>query len=111
MTFGPIVAPLVWAPLADALGRRPVYVGKTCSDVQHLPPLTQYPACLAVLTVACIGLAEVPTNKWWLLMILRIIQAAGSASTLALSGGVVSDLATPAERGGLMGVTGIGTMV
>lgn len=48
---------------------------------------------------------------WWLLMVLRVVQAFGSASTVALAGGVVSDIATPAERGGFMGVSTLGAMV
>ena len=40
--------------------------------------------CMVVLSVACVGLALVPTNAYWLLMLLRCLQAAGSASTVAL---------------------------
>ena len=40
--------------------------------------------CMVVLCGACVGLALVPTNAYWLLMVLRCLQAAGSASTIAL---------------------------
>lgn len=61
------VAPMFWGPLADRYGRRPSYIG-----------------CLTVLTLSNVGLALVPTNAYWLLMVLRCLQAAGSASTIAL---------------------------
>ncbi|KAG0702033.1 major facilitator superfamily domain-containing protein [Suillus ampliporus] len=44
-------------------------------------------------------------------MLLRCIQAAGSASTVALGAGVIGDIATPAERGGFFGVFTIGPQV
>jgi len=43
-------------------------------------------------------------------MVLRCIQAAGSASTLAIGAGVISDISTPAERGGFYGVFALGPM-
>lgn len=39
---------------------------------------------MIVLSLACVGLALVPTDAYWLLMVLRCLQAAGSASTIAL---------------------------
>lgn len=58
---------MLWGLLSDRLGRRPIFL-----------------ACLLVLSTACIGLALVPTSDYWLLMLLRCVQAAGSASTVAL---------------------------
>ncbi len=78
---------MIWGPLADKSGRRPVYL-----------------ACLLTLCGSCIGLALVPTNAYWLLMLLRCIQAAGSASTIALGSGVIVDIASRAERGFYLGV-------
>ncbi|KAJ3552406.1 hypothetical protein NP233_g12892 [Leucocoprinus birnbaumii] len=43
-------------------------------------------------------------------MVLRCVQAAGSASTLAIGAGVISDISTPAERGGFYGVFALGPM-
>lgn len=40
--------------------------------------------CLLILSVTCIGLAVIPTSAYWLLMVLRCIQAGGSASTVAV---------------------------
>jgi MFS family permease len=60
-------APMVWGTLADRIGRRPLFL-----------------LCLFLLSASCVGLALVPTNAYWLLMVLRCLQAAGSASTIAL---------------------------
>lgn len=60
-------APMFWGPVADRWGRRPSFL-----------------ACLLILALSCVGLALVPTSSYWLLMLLRSIQAAGSASTIAL---------------------------
>jgi MFS family permease len=61
------LAPMVWGTLSDRWGRRPITF-----------------ACLATLSLSCVGLALVPTSAYWLLMLLRCLQAAGSASTVAL---------------------------
>ena len=58
---------MFWGTISDYFGRRPTTA-----------------ACLLVLSLSCIGLALVPTSAYWLLMVLRCLQAAGSASTLAI---------------------------
>jgi MFS family permease len=63
------VTPMLWGTLADRLGRRPIFI-----------------ACIAILSLSCVGLALCPTNAYWLLMLMRCVQAAGSASTVALGG-------------------------
>ncbi|KDQ24734.1 hypothetical protein PLEOSDRAFT_1078768 [Pleurotus ostreatus PC15] len=88
------VAPMFWGPIADSYGRRPVFL-----------------ACLTVLCVSCIGLALVPTSAYWLLMLLRCLQAAGSASTTTTGAGVIGDIAIPAERGGFFGIYSLGPLV
>ncbi|KAH7338906.1 MFS general substrate transporter [Rhizoctonia solani] len=88
------ISPMLWGGLADRFGRRPVYL-----------------TCLSLLLLSCVGLALVPTNAYWLLMVLRCFQAAGSASMIALGAGVISDIATPAERGGFMGLFSLGPMI
>ncbi|CAA7265936.1 unnamed protein product [Cyclocybe aegerita] len=88
------VAPMVWGPVSDHVGRRPISA-----------------ACLLILSLSCIGLALVPTSDFWLLMLLRCIQASGSASTIAIGAGVIGDVSTRAERGGFFGVFTIGPMV
>ncbi|KAL1951425.1 hypothetical protein VTO73DRAFT_574 [Trametes versicolor] len=88
------ISPMFWGTLSDRWGRRPMFIG-----------------CMIVLSVACVGLALVPTNAYWLLMLLRCLQAAGSASTVALGAGVIADIAAPAERGSFFGMWNIGPMV
>ncbi|KAJ3573050.1 hypothetical protein NP233_g2682 [Leucocoprinus birnbaumii] len=87
-------APMLWGTLSDNWGRRPITA-----------------ACLLVLALSCVGLALTPTSAYWLLMVLRCLQAAGSASTIAIGAGVVSDISTPEERGGFFGFFTLGPMV
>ena len=58
---------MFWGTLSDRWGRRPIMI-----------------ACLVTLSLSCVGLALVPTSAYWLLMLLRCIQATGSASTVAV---------------------------
>jgi MFS family permease len=44
-------------------------------------------------------------------MVLRCLQSAGSASTIAIGAGVVSDISTPEERAGFFGFFTLGPMV
>lgn len=88
------ISPMFWGTMADRIGRRPVFL-----------------VCLLVLCLSCIGLALVPTSAYWALMLLRCIQAAGSASTVALGAGVIGDIGTPAERGGFFGIFTMGPQV
>ncbi|OCH86051.1 MFS general substrate transporter [Obba rivulosa] len=88
------ISPMFWGTLADRWGRRPMFL-----------------ACMLVLALSCVGLALVPTDDYWLLMVLRCIQAAGSASTIALGAGVIGDIAAPHERGNFFGLWNIGPMV
>lgn len=43
-----------------------------------------YLVCLVILIGSCIGLAVCPTNAYWLLLVLRCVQAGGCASMIAL---------------------------
>ncbi|KAI9507806.1 MFS general substrate transporter [Russula earlei] len=88
------LSPMVWGTLSDRLGRRPIMF-----------------ACLTTLSLSCVGLALVPTSAYWLLMVLRCLQAAGSASTFALGAGIIADISAPAERGGFFGIFGLGPLV
>jgi MFS family permease len=85
---------MFWGTLADSFGRRLMFI-----------------CCLLLLSVSCIGLALVPSNAYWLLLLLRCLQSAGSASTIALGAGVIGDISSPAERGGFFGVYNIGPLV
>ncbi|KAF8960020.1 MFS general substrate transporter [Flammula alnicola] len=77
------IAPMLWGPVADHVGRRPISA-----------------ACLLILSLSCIGLALVPTSEFWLLMLLRCLQAVGA--------GVIGDISNRAERGGFFGIFTLG---
>ena len=101
---------MIWGTISDYFGRRPTTA-----------------ACILVLSLSCIGLALVPTSAYWLLMVLRCLQAAGSASTIAIGNiylfltlflfsvsvgaGVVGDISSGAERGGFYGLFMLGPLV
>lgn len=85
---------MLWGPLSDRYGRRPIFI-----------------ICLIVLTGSCIGLALCPTNGYWLLLVLRCLQASGCSSTIALGMGVIGDISEPEERGGFVGIFNLGPMV
>ncbi|KAI8160838.1 hypothetical protein K4K49_008024 [Colletotrichum sp. SAR 10_70] len=88
------ISPMLWGPLSDRYGRRPVFL-----------------VCLTVLIGACVGIAVCPTDAFWLLIVLRCLQAAGCASTIALGAGVIGDISTPEERGGFFGMFNLGPML
>lgn len=79
------IAPSFWGPVSDVKGRRVAY----CST-------------FAVFLGACVGLAL--SRSYAALVVLRCLQSAGSASTIAIGSGVIGDITTRAERGGYMGV-------
>jgi MFS family permease len=79
------LSPSVWGAVADVHGRRLTYI---CTFIVYIG--------------ACIGLAK--TEHYYQLVILRCLQSAGSASTIAIGSGVVGDITTREERGGYMGI-------
>ena len=85
------LTPGIFAAFSDSIGRRPTYI-----------------FCFAVYILANIGLALTPS--YWLLMLLRAIQATGNSATVALGAGVIADIATPKERGGYLGIFGVGPL-
>ncbi|EFQ35504.1 major facilitator superfamily transporter [Colletotrichum graminicola] len=86
------LAPSFWGPVSDVKGRR-----------------VAYGCTFAVFLGACIGLAE--TRNYATLVALRCLQSTGSASTIAIGSGVISDITTREERGGYMGVFQAGLLV
>ncbi|KAK0216792.1 MFS general substrate transporter [Armillaria fumosa] len=88
------VFPMIWGPLSDRWGRRPCII-----------------ASLVILTFTCVGLALVPTNAFWLLMVLRFLQSAGCTGAVALGAGAIADITTRANRGGYFGAFNVGPMI
>ncbi|EXJ84722.1 hypothetical protein A1O3_05393 [Capronia epimyces CBS 606.96] len=88
------ISPMLWGPLSDRLGRRPMFL-----------------ICLTILVASCIGLALTPPSAFWLFLLLRALQAGGCASTIALGSGVIGDISTPEERGGYFGMFNLGPML
>ncbi|KAF3917275.1 hypothetical protein AA313_de0204760 [Arthrobotrys entomopaga] len=86
------LAPSLWGPISDAKGRRVAY---SCTFL--------------VFLTACIGLAE--SKNYATLVVLRCLQSTGSASTIAIGSGVIGDITTRADRGGLMGIFQAGLLV
>ncbi|KAM7184072.1 Major facilitator superfamily domain containing protein [Naviculisporaceae sp. PSN 640] len=86
------LAPSLWGPISDVKGRRVAY----CFT-------------FIVFLGACIGLAL--ANNYATLLVLRCLQSTGSASTIAIGSGVIGDITTRADRGGVMGVFQAGLLV
>ncbi|KAB5545925.1 putative major facilitator superfamily transporter [Coniochaeta sp. 2T2.1] len=78
------IIPAVLGDVADQIGRRPVYL-----------------LVLIIYFLACIGLAL--QRSYPALLVLRMLQSAGSSGTIALGIMVVADLAPPHSRGRYVG--------
>jgi multidrug resistance protein len=83
------IAPAFVADIADRQGRRPMYI-----------------YCYIVFTAANIGLGL--QNNYIALLVLRMLQSAGSSGTVALANGVVGDIITSAERGTYIAFASLG---
>ncbi|KZV84577.1 MFS general substrate transporter [Exidia glandulosa HHB12029] len=88
------LSPMILGPLADVKGRRLAYI-----------------ICLTILCGSCIGMAVMPHDAYWLLVLLRCVQSAGSSSTISIGFGTVTDIATSEERGTLIGIAQLGPML
>ncbi|KAH7076074.1 putative MFS transporter [Paraphoma chrysanthemicola] len=86
------LAPTVMGTFGDTTGRRPAYI-----------------VTFAIYFAANIGLAT--QKSYAALLVLRCMQSAGSSGTIALGQGVISDIATPAERGKYLGPVVSGVML
>lgn len=80
------ITPMFIGGIADTAGRRPAYM-----------------ICFVVYIAANIGVAL--CQNYAELLVLRSLQSAGSASTVALCQAVVADTITSAERGQYIGFT------
>lgn len=83
------IVPSVLGDLAKYLGRRPVYL-----------------LAFAIYTAASVGLSL--QRSYAALLVLRMLQSAGSSATIALAYAVISDVARPHEKGTYVGVSHIG---
>jgi len=86
------IAPTVFGDFGDVAGRRPAFI-----------------VALGIYFAANIGLAL--QDSYAALLVLRMLQSAGSSGTLALSFAVVADISVSAERGKYMGFVGAGVNV
>ncbi|KAG5787525.1 hypothetical protein H9Q69_013407 [Fusarium xylarioides] len=78
------IAPSLYGLISDSRGRRIAFV-----------------IALAVYLAANVSLAF--TSNLAMLIVLRGLQAAGSAATISISTGVIADITEPDERAGFMG--------
>lgn len=78
------IMPTITSNMADTVGRRPVVLLSFC-----------------VYIAANFGISQ--TRVYWLLVVLRCVQAAGIAPVIAITTGVSGDICTPANRGGFVG--------
>jgi MFS family permease len=83
------IAPSILGDLSEGIGRRPVYL-----------------LCFSVYCAASLGL--VFQRSYAALLILRMLQSAGSSGTIALGYGVIGDIAAPHKRGVYVGLAHIG---
>ncbi|RCK67425.1 MFS antiporter QDR2 [Candida viswanathii] len=81
------IAPIFSSNLADTFGRRPVLL-----------------ASVLIFCASCIGLSQ--TNVYWLLAVLRCVQAASIAPLISIGSGVCRDVCTSATLGGMVGAVG-----
>lgn len=79
------LSPSVMGNLADLYGRRPLMI-------------------LSVLSYVAANIGLALTNTYWLILVLRCVQAAGIAPVISISAGIVGDISTRHERAGMMGV-------
>ncbi|KAJ8132816.1 hypothetical protein O1611_g812 [Lasiodiplodia mahajangana] len=86
------IVPSILGNAADKIGRRPVYI-----------------LALFIYFAANIGLAA--QNNYAALLVLRMLQSAGISGTISLGYGIISDIATPSERGSYVGIFALGPNV
>ncbi|CAI7659392.1 unnamed protein product [Penicillium palitans] len=84
------ISPALFGDMADSIGRRPVFL-----------------SMFAIYMVANLALAL--QNRFSALQVLRMLQSLGCSATVAISYGVVADLATPGERGSMLGFAMVAT--
>lgn len=83
------LAPTFFGDFGDTAGRRPAFI-----------------ISFAIYVCANLGLAL--QDSYPALLVLRMIQGAGSSGTLALCFAVIADISVSGERGKFMGILGAG---
>ncbi|KAK5678838.1 hypothetical protein LTS10_008493 [Elasticomyces elasticus] len=86
------LAPMMIAGFSDKAGRRPAYM-----------------FCFTIYIIANLALAL--QNSYIALLLLRMLQSAGSSGTVALAQGIVGDCVTSAERGQYVAWASAGTVL
>ncbi|KAJ5764916.1 MFS transporter [Penicillium odoratum] len=86
------VAPMFIAGFSDTAGRRPAYM-----------------ICFTIYLAANLGLGL--QNSYAALLVLRMLQSAGSSGTVALANGLVADMVTSSERGSYIAFASLGSML
>ncbi|KAL9619879.1 MAG: hypothetical protein Q9160_005526 [Pyrenula sp. 1 TL-2023] len=86
------ISPTIIAGFSDNAGRRPAYV-----------------VCFSITIASNIALAL--QSNYAALLVLRCVQATGSAGTVALAYSVVSDCVTTADRGKYIGWASVSTIL
>ncbi|TQW08360.1 Major facilitator superfamily transporter [Cordyceps javanica] len=85
------IVPALLGTAADKYGRRPIYI-----------------LALSIYLVANIGLAC--QSSFPALLVLRMLQSAGSSGTICLSYGIIADITTEDDRGSYVGVLLVGSV-
>ncbi|USW56623.1 Putative major facilitator superfamily, MFS transporter superfamily [Septoria linicola] len=86
------LAPMMIAGFSDKAGRRPAYI-----------------ICFTIYIIANLALGL--QNSYVALLILRMLQSAGSSGTIALANGLVGDCITSAERGQYIAWASLGSIL
>ena len=86
------LAPMMIAGFSDKAGRRPAYV-----------------ICFVIYIAANLGLAL--QNDYVALLILRMLQSAGSSGTIALAQGLVGDCIVSSDRGKYVAYASLGSIL
>lgn len=86
------LAPMMIAGFSDKAGRRPAYI-----------------LCFTIYIIANLALGL--QNNYVALLVLRMLQSAGSSGTVALANGLVGDLVTSSERGQYIAFASLGSVL
>ncbi|GAA5844249.1 hypothetical protein JCM9279_001738 [Rhodotorula babjevae] len=83
--LGYCAGPLIWAPVSEILGRRPVFVG-------------------TLLVFALFQIGDALAQNFATVIVIRFLAAVFASSPLIVAGGVIADVWDPINRGKAMAV-------